>query len=114
MLAGLLRADVVLEMPPVRTWFAGREAVGRFFALNVPGTPGRFRMVAMTANGQPAFAAYQRDRDGAYTAHAVQVLTVTATAITQIVIFLDPGLFAAFRLPEQHGSAAAEEALTGR
>jgi len=30
------------------------------------------------------------------------------------VIFLDPGLFAAFRLPEQHGSAAAEEALTGR
>ena len=56
-------------------WFAGREAVTRFFESRVLAAPGRFRMVPTMANGQPAFAAYRRGRDGAYEAHALQVLT---------------------------------------
>jgi RNA polymerase sigma-70 factor (ECF subfamily) len=97
-LARLLRDDVVLEMPPLLTWFAGRDNVTRFFATQVfPQT--QFRMVATTANGQPAAASYHRDRHGGYQAHALTVLTVTAAGIARIDTFLDPGLFPAFGLP---------------
>ncbi|MDR8413690.1 sigma-70 family RNA polymerase sigma factor [Nonomuraea sp. 3-1Str] len=101
----LLREDIALEMPPYRTWFAGREAVGRFIAAHVFAGPGVARMVAITANGRPALAAYLRGDDGVHHAHAVQVLTVTGTGISRIVSFNDPGLFAAFELPSSLGSA---------
>src|SRR6516225_120287 len=109
-LAELLREDVTLEMPPLLTWFAGRQAVTRFFASTVLTTPGLFRMVLTMANGQPAFAAYRRGRDGAYEAHAVQILTVTATGVARLVIFLVPSLFAAFRLPPRLGAAETSPA----
>jgi RNA polymerase sigma-70 factor, ECF subfamily len=35
-LAELLREDVALEMPPLLTWFTGRQAVARFFAASHP------------------------------------------------------------------------------
>ena len=99
-LARLLRDDVVLEMPPLLTWFAGRDKVTRFFARQVfPQT--QFRMIATTANGQPAAAGYHRDRDGGYQAHALTVLTTTAAGIARIDTFLDPGLFPKFSLPGQ-------------
>src|SRR5215471_18646890 len=104
-LAQLLREDVTLEMPPLPAWFAGREAVTRFFATQVLAAPGLFRMVPTMANGQPAFAAYRRGRDGAYEAHALQVLTVTAAGVARLVIFLEPALFRAFGLPPHHGTA---------
>jgi RNA polymerase sigma-70 factor (ECF subfamily) len=47
-----------------------------------------------------AFAAYMRENDGVYRAHAVQVLTVTPSGLSRVVSFNDPGLFAAFGLPE--------------
>jgi RNA polymerase sigma-70 factor (ECF subfamily) len=107
-LAELLREDVTLEMPPVPTWFAGRAGVLRFFATRALDAPGRFRMVPTMANGQPAFAVYQRGPDGAYHADAVTVPTVTTTGIGRIVTFRNPGLFALFGLPLIHGAAAAQ------
>ena len=99
-LAELLREDVALEMPPLLTWFSGRADVTRFFAATpVFAAPGRLRLVPVRANGQPAFAAYQRESDGAYRAYAVTVPTVTATGIGRIVTFFDPGLFGSFGLP---------------
>ena len=56
-------------------------------------------MVRVAANGQPGFAAYLRDRDGRYRAHAVQVLTIDATSIVRVVSFNQPELFAIFGLP---------------
>jgi len=99
----VLRDDVELEMPPLPTWFAGRQAVRGFFSSQVLTGLGQFRMVTTTANGQPAVAAYRRGRDGGYHAHAVHVLTVTRTGIARIVAFLDPRLFAAFGLPTSYG-----------
>ena len=96
-LTELLRQDVALEMPPMLTWFAGRETVRRFLATKLLGTPGQFRLLPVLANGQPAFAAYEREADGVYRAHAVLVLTVTATGIARIVIFLSPGLLGTVR-----------------
>src|ERR1035438_8956314 len=105
-LAALLRDDVVLEMPPAPSWFTGRGAVLTFVAANVLTTRGRFRLQRASANGQPAFAIYEHGPDGAYRAHAVQVLTVTPGGIARLDIFLDPGLFRAFGLPPQLGDPA--------
>src|ERR1700741_2926056 len=84
-LAGLLREDIELEMPPLLTWFAGRDTVLRFVAASLLPGPGLLRLVPVTANGQPAFAVYEREPDGTFHAHAIQVLTVTDTGIARIV-----------------------------
>ena len=52
-LAGLLREDIELEMPPLLTWFAGRDTVLRFVAASLLPGPGLLRLVPVTANGQP-------------------------------------------------------------
>jgi RNA polymerase sigma-70 factor (ECF subfamily) len=104
-LAELLREDVALEMPPVLTWFAGRQAVARFVAGNLFTVPGALRPVAVVANGQPAFAVYQRDETGAYHAHAVLVLTVTTAGIARVVSFQDQGIFGLFGLPQDYRGA---------
>jgi hypothetical protein len=97
-LAALLREDVTLETPPLATWFSGRETVLGYVASNLGATAGRMRLVPAAANGQPAFAAYLRDADGAYRAHAIIVLTLTGALITRIIIFLEPALFRLFGL----------------
>ena len=99
-LAELLRKDAVLEMPPLPGWFAGRDAIRAFFAAQVLTEPGMFRLVPTAANGQPAFAAYQRDAGGVYRAHAVLVLALSPTGIARVDIFLEPGLFGRFGLVE--------------
>jgi RNA polymerase sigma-70 factor (ECF subfamily) len=105
-LAQLLAEDVALEMPPALTWFAGRRAVTVFTASQLFTEPGGLRVIPVMANGQPAFAVYRRGSDGAYLAHALQVLTVAATGIARIVAFTDPGLFTLFGLPMRYGAAA--------
>jgi RNA polymerase sigma-70 factor, ECF subfamily len=99
----LLRQDATLELPPSSTWFAGGEAVAH--AVLGLGSPGDWRMVPTTANGQPAAAAYRRG-DGAYQAYAIVVLTATTTGIARIVVFGDPSLFTKFGLPQIHAAAA--------
>jgi RNA polymerase sigma-70 factor, ECF subfamily len=101
-LAELLREDVVLEMPPLLTWFAGRPIVERFMASRVFARFGGFRMVPVMANGQPAFAAYTRGDDGSYHAHEVLLPTISKTGIARIVVFLNPDLFRMFGLPHEY------------
>jgi RNA polymerase sigma-70 factor (ECF subfamily) len=89
-LVGLLRADVELEMPPIPTWFTGRDAVVGFLARRVL-RPDKWHMVPTRANGQPALAVYNT---GA--AYGVQVLTVVGTRIARITSFNDPSLVPVF------------------
>ena len=103
----LLREDAVFEMPPEPTWFTGRELIGRFLRSRVLTEPGRFQMIPTAANGQPAFAAYLRGRDGIYRAHSICVLTTAASRVTRVTSFNDPGLFATFGLPQAAPAAAA-------
>ena len=49
-LAALLRADVTLEMPPLATWFSGRETVLRYLASDLCATAGMTRLVPAAAN----------------------------------------------------------------
>ncbi|MFI0369049.1 RNA polymerase subunit sigma-70 [Actinomadura sp. 1N219] len=96
-LVNLLRADVEAEMPPIPTWFTGRDAVVGFLAARVL-RKDRWRMVPTAANGQPALAAYERARDGRYEAHGVEVLTLRSDRIARITAFHDPNLVRTFGL----------------
>jgi RNA polymerase sigma-70 factor (ECF subfamily) len=97
-LAALLRHDVQLEMPPIPTWFAGRDAVVQFYASRPLRSSGR-RLVVTRANGCPALASYHLEPDGTYVAHSIQVLETVDGKIVHIYAFLDTSLFLAFRLP---------------
>ena len=103
-LAELLREDVALEMPPVLTWFTGRQTVAGFISAHFLTEPGGLRLVPVMANGERAFAVYQREPGGVYHAHAVLAPTVTATGIARIIAFQDRGLFGSFGLPQQYGA----------
>jgi len=92
----LLLADATLEATPLRTWFAGRKTCVPFLRNHVLGSPGDWRMLATSANGQPAAATYFRDPSGAYQPYGVCVLTVTGDGIRQIRSFGDPSLVALF------------------
>jgi len=86
----LLREDVIVEMPPRPMWYAGREAAGQFFGIQVLSRDRGFVMVPTSANGQPAVLGYVPDSNGVAQAHAVHVLTITDTGISRIVAFLNP------------------------
>ena len=92
----LLLADVILEATPLRTWFAGRKTCVPFLRDQLLGSPGDWRMLATSANGQPAAAAWARDRHGNYQPYGICVLTVTGAGIRRISSFGDPGLVTVF------------------
>lgn len=95
----LLKEDATAIMPPWLQWFAGREAIRAFFAMAWK-TCGGLRLVPTTANGQPAFAVYERSgADGSWAAHSIHVITFEHDAISTLTLFLEPRLFEAFGLP---------------
>jgi RNA polymerase sigma-70 factor, ECF subfamily len=106
-LSRLLREDAIFEMPPVLTWFTGRDRIARFLGARVLGQPGDFKLLPIAANGQPGFAFYQLGGDGRHHAHAVQVLTVGDAGIAHVVSFNQPELFGVFGLPEILPAATA-------
>ncbi|MFG2823133.1 sigma-70 family RNA polymerase sigma factor [Kitasatospora sp. NPDC048365] len=100
-LVRLLAEDAVLEMPPVPLWFRGREAYGAFMerVFRMRGTGWAAR--ALTANGQPALAAYAPDaaEGGGLRLHSLQLFTVAGGRVARTVVFADPGRLGAFDLP---------------
>jgi RNA polymerase sigma-70 factor, ECF subfamily len=92
----LLTQDAILEATPMRTWFAGRKTCLPFLRDRLLGSPGDWRMVATSANGQPAAVVYTRDQDRKYQPYGICVLTVTGAGIRRISSFGDPGLVAVF------------------
>lgn len=71
----MLAGDAVLTMPPLPTWFRGREAI-RAFVAREPMAAGRhWRLEPTRSNGQLAFASHL-ETDGVLRFHALQVLTL--------------------------------------
>ncbi len=97
-LGALVKEDATVTMPPFREWYAGREAIRSFFA-EAWKTCGGLRLMPTAANGQPAFAVYERGADGRFAAHSIQVLTLERDAVSSMTLFLEPRLFQAFGLP---------------
>jgi RNA polymerase sigma-70 factor, ECF subfamily len=108
----LLKEDATFTMPPWLQWYAGREAIGSFVAMAWQACGG-LRLVPTAANGQPAFAIYQRSGAGArWAAHAIQVLTLQDEMISTLTLFVPPvgpRLFHAFGLPLTLPDAAGAE-----
>jgi len=101
LLEQVLRTDATLEATPFRDWQAGRARCIHMLHAQVLGTPGQWRMIRTTANGQPAAVVYQRDTDGEHRAYGAVVLAPTATGISRVVAFHhDPALVATFGLPD--------------
>ena len=95
----LLRKDATLEAPPLRTWYAGLKFCMPYMATYVLGSPGHWRMLPTSANGQPAAAAYYRGSDGTYLPYGIVVLTATAEGISRFTAFGDPALVTSFGFP---------------
>lgn len=100
--AALLKEDATYTMPPIPQWYAGRQAIRTFFEWAWKAYDG-YRMVPTAANGQPAFAAYARQRAGEpWYAHSIHVLTLDHDLISRVTLFVKPDsprLFTAFGLP---------------
>lgn len=92
----LLVEDVVLSMPPLPAWFAGRASVGAFMRERMFQTSWRVRPA--TVNGQLALACYQ-EHDGSYRLGALAALTLDGDRFTALTCFLAPMLDDRFGLP---------------
>ena len=67
----------------------------------------RLRRLATEANGQPAFAVYQREPDGSWRAFQLQVMAVSGGSISHVTAFFDLSLFPTFGLPARLDDDAA-------
>jgi RNA polymerase sigma-70 factor (ECF subfamily) len=100
LLEQVLRTDATLEATPFRDWQAGRGMCIHVLDAYVLGTPGDWRMLATTANDQPAAVVYHRDADGVLRANGVVVLAATATGVSRVVAFHHhPALTETFGFP---------------
>ncbi|SPL89736.1 RNA polymerase sigma-70 factor [[Actinomadura] parvosata subsp. kistnae] len=95
-LVRLLTDDAVLEMPPVPLWYRGSRDYGLFMRRVFDLRGGGWRLSRLTANGQPALAAYAPEPGGGHRLHTLQVFTVTGDRIARNVVFADPAVFEAF------------------
>jgi RNA polymerase sigma-70 factor (ECF subfamily) len=100
-LVRLLADDAVMEMPPVPLWYQGSRDYGLFMRRVFDTRGADWRAVSLSANGQPAFAAYAADAGGGHRLHSLQVLTVSGGRIARNVVFADQGVFEVFGLPER-------------
>jgi RNA polymerase sigma-70 factor (ECF subfamily) len=100
--AARLAEDAVFAMPPELTWFRGRDSITEFLRATPMREDYRWRILPISANGQPAFAHYiwNPERD-AFVPEGIAVLTLDGEKIAELTVFREPALFAHFGLPEQ-------------
>jgi RNA polymerase sigma-70 factor (ECF subfamily) len=99
LLIQLLRDDARMAMPPAPLWFDGRASIAQLFELFPIDWQGDFRLVATSANRQPAAAAYLRKHgEATFGLSALLVLRIEAGAIAEIMTFA-PSLVHGFDLP---------------
>ncbi len=108
-LVSLLREDAVMSMPPFGLWLRGPVEMGRWFLGQGIGCRGS-RLVATTANGDPAFGSYRPDGQGGHRPWALQVIELSGDRIAGHHSFVvghpdypDTRLFTAFGLPAYLG-----------
>jgi RNA polymerase sigma-70 factor, ECF subfamily len=97
-LVSLMHEDIEFSMPPFLLWLRGPEEVYRWY-YGQGDVCRDSRMVATSANGMPAFAAYHPTAPGRWEPWALHVLTIDGDTISGICHFLDTSIFPAFDLP---------------
>jgi RNA polymerase sigma-70 factor (ECF subfamily) len=115
-----LTEDAGFSMPPLRSWFRGREALRIFLAGWPLSGVWRWRYIPTRANGQPALAFYAwDDAEKAYLPFALNVLTLRGTQISDVTAFvarsIEPTAREAYsRWPEQPADERRLEGVFGR
>jgi RNA polymerase sigma-70 factor (ECF subfamily) len=98
----MLTENATIAMPPMPTWYRGREAVAAFLRGWPLAGERRWRLVPARANGQLAFAHYIWDGEKErFVAHSVNVLAVRGAHIDEITAFLEPEAFGRVGLPDE-------------
>ncbi|MFI5121427.1 MAG: sigma-70 family RNA polymerase sigma factor [Vicinamibacteria bacterium] len=116
---GMLTEDAAFTMPPMSTWFGGREEIAIWLAASPLSGDWRWKPLPAHANGQPALAYYSWDEDeGCYLPFALNVLTFRGELISEVDCFItrtieDPGREAMARMPEQALEAKSLAAAFG-
>jgi RNA polymerase sigma-70 factor, ECF subfamily len=96
----MLADDGRVTMPPIPTWYRGRDAIRAFLATRVLRDDRPRRLLPVAANGQPAFGQYFWDEtEGRLLAHGITVLTLKGEQIEEITAFLTPEALTRFGLP---------------
>ena len=96
----MLAADGAFTMPPLPTWYRGREAVAAFLKGHVLASENRWRLVPTRANGQLAFGNYRWDEEQqSFLPRSISALTLDGEEIAEITTFIDPELVPLFGLP---------------
>jgi RNA polymerase sigma-70 factor, ECF subfamily len=97
----MLTEDARMTMPPLPTWYGGRDAVAVFLRGWPLAGAKRWRLVPARANAQLAFGAYVWDEEThSFMPHSVNVLTLRGTQIEEITAFLTSDAFQGFGLPD--------------
>ncbi len=98
----MLTEDARMTMPPLPSWYGGRDAVATFLRGWPLSHVKRWRLIPTRANGQLAFGAYLWDDEtGVFLPHGVNVLTLRGAEIEEITAFLTPEPFPRFGLPDR-------------
>jgi len=98
----MMASDVAITMPPLPSWYRGREAVAAFLQAEVLRSDIRWRLVPARANGQLAFGNYRWDEGrGTFRPRSISVLTLDGERIADYTTFIDPELIPSFGLPDQ-------------
>jgi RNA polymerase sigma-70 factor (ECF subfamily) len=118
--AAMLAEDATFAMPPLSSWYQGREAI-RQWAIGWPLSGAwRWRAIRTTANGQPALGFYAwNDEQDTYVPFALNVLTLRGDRVSDVTAFIarspeprDPEVFE--RYPDEPVDAARVEDVFAR
>jgi RNA polymerase sigma-70 factor (ECF subfamily) len=98
----MLSEEATMAMPPIPTWYAGREAIAAFLRDGPLAPRHGWRLVPAQANGQLTFGHYAWDAGAQrFVAHAIHVLDLDDARVAAITTFRSPGLFGSFGLPDE-------------
>jgi len=99
----LLKADATFSMPPIPSWYRGRDEIRALVSKTIfrGDASGRWKLLPTNANSQPAYGLYRINPEaGQYEFYGIQVISMQNNGIADILTFRLPHMFAYFNLPE--------------
>jgi RNA polymerase sigma-70 factor (ECF subfamily) len=85
----MLAEEASFAMPPLATWYSGREGIATWASLSPMSGEFRWKSTYTRANGQPALGFYSWDEEQqAYLPFALNVLTLSGREISNVTAFI--------------------------
>src|SRR5881398_3430357 len=87
--AAMLAEDATFAMPPLASWYQGREGIAIWAANSPMSGAWRWRTIFTHANGQPALGFYAWDEDAqTHLPFALNVLSLRGDQVSDVVAFI--------------------------